>query len=217
MLIVPVLKKIVGSSTKKIPNSNDLDVRIFHLNGNSKNEFHISKKDKVNNIIDYNYWALQTALLDIVNGGPNVFLFNTLYSPDYEPPSAIGLELMENKERFIGNNIIKSGLKFIEKKMNLIKDPSKQVITHKHLYYICSDLSETINIINGIIEYPMELDNKILMIHDGLLGMKESLEVVEDIKNKFLNLKLNNPPDVDWVKNFITKSYELYKIQNTLN
>jgi len=63
----------------------------------------------------------------------------------------------------------------------------------------------------------MELDNKILMIHDGLLGMKESLEVVEDIKNKFLNLKLNNPPDVDWVKNFITKSYELYKIQNTLN
>ncbi len=95
-----ILWKYVGSYANKNSNYNDIDVRTFYLTKYAKRDFHDRIYDKITGkLVDIDYWELELALKNIIDGKPNIFLYNTLFCEDYKPIDFYGKKLVENHDR----------------------------------------------------------------------------------------------------------------------
>jgi len=218
MRFIPILENYVGSKTRMGFSPNDIDVRIFYLNKNFEGNFHISKKCiKTENILDVDYWEIKQVIKQITEGFDcAAFLYNTISSPNYNNPSEHGLVLIENKEKLIGKSLIDGTLKYVERKIfmangNHETPKTKSEIIFKHIYYACSDLTELYyNLINDL-NYPLKINDDVLKIKQNSKTYKESIDILEDIKKKIIDLKIKNNPDYAWTNQFVKNCYSDYK------
>jgi hypothetical protein len=218
MKFIPILENYVGSTTRFELSPNDIDIRVFYLNKNFNGNFHIPKKClKTKSILDVDYWEIKQVIKQITEGldcAP--FLYNTITSPSYEKPSEIAIELIQNKEKLICKKLIDGALKYTERKIfmangNCETPKNESETIFKHIYYACSDLTELYyNLINDL-NYPLKMDNEILKIKQNHKTYKESIDILEDIKKKVVNLKINNEPDYEWINQFVKKCYINYE------
>lgn len=212
-----IIQNYVGSTTRFEASVNDIDIREFFLNSNAKLSFHVKKYNEVlGKIIDTDRWEISTALKQILTGEDCApFLFNTITSPVYKEPTELGFKLINNKHRLIGKPLIDGAIKYSERKVSLANQTyplplGKTSVSHKQIYYACSDLIELHYALNGDLSYPLKLDKSILEIKENKICYKDSIEILEDIKTKLVNLKINNTPDIEWGENFIKDCYKNY-------
>lgn len=217
MRFVHILQNYVGSFTRFESNPTDIDIRFFYLHNVTKNSFHIKKKSiDSDKILDIDYWEIETVLNEILNGGDCApFLFNTITSPKYSDPLEIGNELIENRQRLIGKELIDGSLKYIDRKLLLANGefplPNNKTATpHKQIYYACSDLIELYLNLTNEIHYPIKLEKNILDIKNGIISHNDSIEILYDIRSKVVGLNINNKPDLKWGNEFIQNCYKYY-------
>jgi len=217
MNFIHILQNYVGSVTRFESTPSDVDVRFFFLHEKVKNSFHIQKKGiEPGKIYDIDYWETELALNQILNGEDCApFLFNTLTTPIYITPTELGIELIENRERFIGRPLIDGTLKYLDRKLSLSNGEfplpnNKTATTYKQVYYACSDLMELYYNLNNDLSYPLKIDKNILDIKENKITHNESIEILEDIKLKVLSLGINNKPDFEWSNKFVKKCYLHY-------
>jgi len=205
--------KYVGSYDKVRNGHRDLDIRTFYLTNYAKRNFHTKRDNKMfSKTIDFDYWELEMALLDIINGGRNIYLYNTLFKEDYKPIDNFGKILVENYDKLQGKNLIESALKYIDWKKSQIEDrvfKNNEISDHKILYYICKDLEELIWYTNEN-KTPYLMDNKIMELKQEKISLEEGYDMVEKVKEKILDLKIENKPNRRWVYDFISEVYEDY-------
>jgi predicted nucleotidyltransferase len=212
-----ILQNYVGSTTRFQSSVNDIDVRFFFVNNKSKFNFHTKKyNEEFKKIIDTDRWEISVVLNQILNGEDCApFLFNTITSPTYKSPTELGLELIKNKDRLIGKPLIDGAIKYSERKVSLANGTyplpeNKSSISHKQVYYACSDLIELYYGLSNNLEYPLKLGENILDIKENNITYNESIEILEDIKLRLLSLRINDTPDIKWCENFIKNCYNHY-------
>lgn len=212
-----IIQNYVGSITRTDLLTNDIDIRSFYLNKKAKFNFHIKKYNKeLKKIVDIDKWEISLVIDQILEGKDcSPFLFNTITSTIYKSPTELGLELINNKYRLIGKPLINGALKYSERKVGLANGDyplpeNKTSLSHKQLYYACSDLTELYYGLTDNLEYPLKLNKNILDIKENKISYNDSIDILEDIKLKLLNLKINNAPDIEWGEKFIKNCYEHY-------
>jgi hypothetical protein len=207
--------KYVGSYSKKNMEYNDIDVRTFYLTNYAKRDFHDRIYDKkTNKIIDIDYWELGLALENIINGEPNIFLYNTLFCEDYKPIDYYGKKLVENHDKLYGKNLIDSAINYIDKKLNMVKTNSLYsplVSSHKTIYYACADVSELLWNLSGNCGIKMELSKDIVDIKNERMPLEDAIYFATEVKREVLKLNISNNPDYEWVDNYIKEVYSEYK------
>lgn len=218
MRFISILENYVGSSTRFEFSPNDIDIRIFYINNNFNGNFHIPKKClKTKDILDVDYWEINQVIKQITEGldcAP--FLYNTISSPNYKNPSEYGSLLIQNKEKLIGKSLIDGTLKYVERKIfmangNYKTPKNESKIIFKHLYYACSDLTELYYNLTNDLNYPLIINNDILKIKQNCKTYSESIDILEDIKKKVLNLRIKNEPDFVWLNLFLKNCYDNYE------
>lgn len=212
-----IIQSYVGSTTRLETSVNDIDTRSFFVNDKARLNFHIKKYNKeLKKTIDNDRWEISRVLTQILTGEDCApFLFNTITSPVYKEPTDLGLELIDNKYKLIGKPLIDGAIKYSERKVSLangtyLLPENKRAVSHKQIYYACSDLTELYYALNNDLAYPLKLEKSILDIKENKISYDESIEVLEDIKTKVLNLKINNAPDIKWGEKFVKDCYKNY-------
>lgn len=217
MVMKNILWKFVGSYSKKGIDYNDIDIRTFYLTNYAKRDFHDRVFDKkTNKIIDFDYWELELALKNIIEGKPNIFLYNTLFCDDYRTIDYYGKKLVENHDKLHGKNLIESAVSYIDKKLLMVElgDFYNQSISaHKTIYYACSDVSELLWNMDGNYGIKMELSKDILDIKNEKMTIYDAIIFVTELKQKVLSLNITNDPDIEWVDNYIKEVYSDYNFK----
>lgn len=207
--------KYVGSYSRKNMEHNDIDIRTFYLTNYAKRDFHDRIYDnKINKIIDIDYWELGLALENIINGKPSIFLYNTLFCEDYKPIDHNGKKLIENHDKLYGKNLIDSAINYIDKKLKMVETNflySPLVSSHKTIYYACTDVNELLWNLNGNYGIKMELSKDILDIKNEKMVLEDAIIFVNELKKEISSLNITNEPNREWVDNYIKEVYSEYK------
>ncbi len=207
--------KYVGSYTKKNIIPNDIDVRTFYLTKYAKRDFHDKILDKsTGKVYDFDYWELSMAIKDIIDGGSNIFLYNTLFCDDYKTIDYFGKKLVDNFHKFHGQNLIESAINYIDKKIEMVYSNllySRFVTPHKTIYYACTDVTELMWNLDGNYGNKMELSNDILDIKNEKMPLVDAIVFANELRKKVSDIKIFDKPDKKWANEYIEEVYYEYE------
>lgn len=213
----PILLAKVGSRLKLGTTGTDLDLRGFYIEDNIYSPFYNpnqyewrSETTEGNLKVDTDGWHFQYAIRQILRGDNSCpLLYSCLFSDEYRVENK---ELIENRDKFRSQNLIKGTLKFCDQKVRTSQRPNNKHHRGKYLYYAISDIIEAQEIaVTKNCVYPLELEKTELELLTDLKfnrgGYEDGLEWFDLLRTKYSKLKIKDEVDLEWIEDFCRGLY----------
>ena len=184
----PILLQLVGSQ-KKLGFGCDTDYRGFFLGGPR-----FERHDKVDGI-DYDIWNKDFAVKQIKRGLNSCpILYSCLFGGNYTILTEEGQELINSREQFRSQKLVKGCLRFCDRKIEQSKRKNQKRSSGKYVYYACTDMFEQLEILEtGDCQYPLRFNDDEYKL---VLDLRENNNVpigyawYEEMKNKIQKIKI---------------------------